>query len=169
MKKLLPITFLGLLLGCSENEPKKEAKYKSKYNVVDVTKFEDLESNFKPIAILSLSYFKVIVELDMCDVFEQTVSDNNKKLLDKTNLNLSKDCGFYRKLYEAVIPNFKTINLTNSNSYYYFEYRDDHSENSFGKTIGIFSNINNCNKFKNDFLDGEMGFASNCKNISSIN
>ena len=169
MKKLLAIVVLGFLLGCSENEPKKEVDYKSKYNVVDAAKFKNLELNITPIAILSLSYSKVIVQQDICDIFEQTVSDKNKKLLDEMNLNLSKDCGFYRKLYEAVIPNFKTINVANSNSYYYFEYRDDDSENNFGKTIGIFSNINNCNKFKNNFLDGEIGFASNCKNISSIN
>jgi hypothetical protein len=168
MKKLLAIIVLGLLLGCSENEPKKKVDYKSKYNVVDVAKFENLELNIRPIAILSLSYSRVIAEQDICDIFEETLSDKNKKLLDEMNLNYSKDCGFYRKLYEAVIPNFKTINLTNLNSYYYFEYRDD-SENSFGKTIGIFSNINNCNKFKNDFLDGEIGFTSNCKNIGSIN
>ena len=168
MKKLLAIMLLCLLLGCSEKEAKKEVDYKSKYNVVDVVKFEDFKSYYT----LSSSYSKVIVQQDICDVFEeteQTVSDKNKKLLEELNINLSKNCGFYRKLYETVIPNFKTINLTNSDSYYYFEYRDDDSENNFGNTIGIFSNINNCNKFKNDFLNSEIGFASNCKNISPNN
>ena len=77
-------------------------------------------------------------------------------------------CKFYREVYKKVIPNFESVNLDNVNKYYYFNYSNENSETSFSNVIGIFLDINNCNKTKEEFLDKEMGLTSKCKNITKL-
>ena len=167
MIKILSIIILGLLLGCSESEQKKETNYKSKYNILDTSKFKDLEPNIRPIMVLSSSYVSVVTQQDICDIFESSAKEN-KKLEEMMTSSITK-CKFYRELYEEVIPHFKTINATNVSNYFYFKYRDEYSETSLSNTIGIFSNEGKCNEFKDNFLNNDIGFTSNCKNIDSIN
>ena len=167
MRKLLLITFLSLLLGCSESEQKKETNYKSKYNILDTSKFKDLESNIRPIMVLSTSYVVVVTQQDICDIFESSAKEN--KQLEEMMTRSITECKFYRELYKEVIPHFKTINANNVSNYFYFKYSDEYSETNLSNTIGIFSNEGKCNEFKDNFLNNEIGFTSNCKNIVSIN
>ena len=167
MKQLLSIIILGLLLGCSESEQKEETNYKSKYNIIDTSKFKDLEPNIRPIMVLSSSYVSVVTQQDICDIFESSAKEN-KKLEEMMTSSITK-CKFYRELYEEVIPHFKTINATNVSNYFYFKYRDEYAETSLSNTIGIFSSEGKCNEFKDNFLNNDIGFTSNCKNISTVN
>ena len=169
MKKLLSILVLSLLLGCSENEPKEEKTYKSKYDVLDVSKFKELETNIRPMGILSYTYSSVVTQQDICDIYENTLNESkSKELLKEFWTSQFEECKFKRKLYEEVISNFKSINSTNANTYFYFKYSDEFSETSLFNILGIFSNLNECNKFKEEFLDKEIGLTSKCKNIEFL-
>ena len=170
MKNLFGIIILCLILGCSENKPKEQTSYENKYNILDVSTFRELEKNIRPLMVLSAGYTSVVTQLDICDIYESTVDESkNKKTLKEVMASSLIKCKFYRELYKEVIPNFKTINATNLNNYFYFNYSNEYSESSFTNIIGIFSNEAKCDKFKDNFLNNDIGYTSNCKNISSIN
>ena len=169
MIRVIGVLLLFLLLGCNENEAKKDTEYKSKYDVLETSKFESIESKTNPIAILTLTYGSVVTDQEICDAFDSTVTDSkNKKYLEELMSSSLSECKFHRKLYEHVIPNFKNISLDNAERYYYFEYMTEESDINIANIVGIFSDINNCNNFKNEFLDNEIGFASNCKKIKLL-
>ena len=69
------------------------------------------------------------------------------------------------KMVRAIIIWAIVIN----NSIFYFKYSDEYSETSLSNNIGIFSNAGKCNKFKDNFLNNDIGFTSKCKNISTVN
>lgn len=169
MIRVIGILFLLLLLSCNENEAKKETEYKNIYDVLDRSKLETIESKINPISILTITYGSVVNEQMICDIFDSTVKDSdNKKQIEEIMSSSLNACKFYRKLYKQVIPNFKNVSIDNIDRYYYFEFMDENSETNLFNIIGIFSDINNCNNFKNEFLDNEIGFTSNCKKISLL-
>jgi len=172
MRKIIVIFFLFLLLSCNERESKEaneESSYKSKYDIVDISKFENQNSKTDPYGILDITYAVIVSQQGICDILENTFKESeNKDLLKEYMMPQLEKCKFYREVYKKVIPNFESVNLNNANKYYYFNYSDDNSETSFSNVIGIFSNTDNCNKAKEEFLDKEMGLTSKCKNIELI-
>ena len=166
MKQIFLILMSFLLFSCSEPEQQTENSYKSKYDVVDRKRFEKLEDELKNFGLISFAYASVVSQQDICDIFEDTADQSDNEEYKKIMAGQLKECDFYRKLYEVVIPNFQNISFTNYNNYYYFEFKDEYSETNLTNQVGIFSNIENCNKFKDSFLEQELGFTSNCKKIS---
>ena len=167
LRFLISSLLVLFLFGCSEPEEKNETNYKSKYNIVDNTKLKKLDNEFRNFGLLSFSYATVVSQQDICDIFEESVSQSNNEELKKIMDGKLKECNFYRKLYEVVIPNFSNINNSNYINHYYFEFRGEDSESSLTNRIGIFLDLENCNKFKEVFLDNELGFTSNCKKLKS--
>ena len=171
MKKIIVIFFLFLLLSCNERESKEaneESSYKSKYDIVDTSKFANQDLKTDPWGILDSTYITIVSKQSYCDGMEKIAKEdknNEQNVVKEVMTAFLDECKFYREVYKIVIPNFESINLDNVNKYYYFNYRDENSETSFLDVVGIFLDINNCNKAKEEFLDKEMGLTSKCKNI----
>jgi uncharacterized protein YceK len=173
MKNIFLLIAITLLItGCNERESKEaneESVYKSKYDIVDTSKFENQKSKIDPYGILDITYAVIVSQQGICDILENTFKESeNKDLLKEYMMPQLEKCKFYREVYKKVIPNFESVNLDNANKYYYFNYSDENSDTTFSNIIGIFSNIDNCNKAKEEFLDKEMGLTSKCKNIELI-
>lgn len=166
---LILFTILLLLVSCKEPEEKKETNYKSQYDIVNTVKLRKLDEEFKNLGFLSLSYASIVSQQDLCDIFEDTIYQSNNEELRNLMSKKLIECNYYRKLYKIVIPNFENINTSNYINHYYFEFRDDFSDTVLANKIGIFLNLENCNKFKNEFLIQELGFTSNCKKILNSN
>ena len=168
MKNLLSIIFISLIIvGCNERESNEESSYKSKYDIIDTSKFENQNSKTDPYGILDMTYAVIVSKQEMCDIYESTFKESeNKDLLKEYMTPQLEKCKFYREVYKKVIPNFESVNLDNANKYYYFNYSDENSETTFSNVVGIFLDIDNCNKFKEEFLNKEMGLTSKCKNIT---
>ena len=166
MRGIIVIIFLFLLSSCNERESNEVSSYKSKYDIVDTSKFENQNSKTDPYGILDTTYIAIWSKQEYCDGVDGVVKENedNKELIS-IMFSMQNECKFYREVYKKVIPNFESVNLDNANKYYYFNYSDENSETSFLDVVGIFLDINNCNKFKEEFLDKEMGLTSKCKNI----
>jgi|TARA_E500000305_G_scaffold38405_1_gene29470 hypothetical protein len=169
MRKIIVIFFLFLLLSCNEKESNEKSSYKSKYDIVDTSKFENQNSKTDPYGILDITYAVIVSQQDICDIYNNSFKESkNKGLLQEYMMPQLEKCKFYREVYKKVIPNFESVNLDNVNKYYYFNYSNENSETSFSNVIGIFLDINNCNKTKEEFLDKEMGLTSKCKNITKL-
>jgi len=169
MRKIIVIFFLFLLLSCNEKESNEKSSYKSKYDIVDTSKFENQNSKTDPYGILDITYAVIVSQQDICDIYNNSFKESkNKGLLQEYMMPQLEKCKFYREVYKKVIPNFESVNLDNVNKYYYFNYSNENSETSFSNVIGIFSNIDSCNKAKEEFLDKEMGLTSKCKNITKL-
>jgi len=169
MRKIIVIFFLFLLLSCNERESKEaneESSYKSKYDIVDTSRFESVNSG-SSYGILDMTYISIVSKQDYCDGVDGIAKENkNNKEFISIMGSMLNECKFYREVYKKVIPNFESVNLDTANKYYYFNYSDENSETTFLNVIGIFSDIDNCNKAKEEFLDKEMGLTSKCKNIT---
>ena len=169
MRKIIVIFFLFLLLSCNERESKEaneESSYKSKYDIVDTSRFESVNSG-SSYGILDMTYISIVSKQDYCDGVDGIAKENkNNKEFISIMGSMLNECKFYREVYKKVIPNFESVNLDTANKYYYFNYSDENSETTFLNVIGIFSDIDNCNKAKEEFLDKEMGLISKCKNIT---
>ena len=169
MSKIIVIFFLFLLLSCNERESKEaneESSYKSKYDIVDTSRFESVNSG-SSYGILDMTYISIVSKQDYCDGVDGIAKENkNNKEFISIMGSMLNECKFYREVYKKVIPNFESVNLDTANKYYYFNYSDENSETTFLNVIGIFSDIDNCNKAKEEFLDKEMGLTSKCKNIT---
>jgi len=169
MRKIIVIFFLFLLLSCNEKESNEKSSYKSKYDIVDTSKFENQNSKTDPYGVLDITYAVIVSQQDICDIYNNSFKESkNKGLLQEYMMPQLEKCKFYREVYKKVIPNFESVNLDNVNKYYYFNYSNENSETSFSNVIGIFSNIDSCNKAKEEFLDKEMGLTSKCKNITKL-
>ncbi len=166
MRKILIIFFLFLLSSCNERESNEKSSYKSKYDILDTSKFESVNSG-SSYGMLKMTYAVIVAKQEYCDGVDGVFKENedNKELIS-IMLSMKNECKFYREVYKKVMPNFESVNLDNANKYYYFNYSDENSETSFANVIGIFSDNNNCNKAKEEFLDKEMGLTSKCKNIT---
>lgn len=170
LKKFLLLIFISLIIvGCNERESNEQSSYKSKYDIVDTSKFKNQNSKTDPYGILDMTYIATWSKQEYCDGMEKVANERKKNteqnVVKEVMTGFLDECKFYRELYKIVIPNFESVNLDNVNKYYYFNYRDENSETSFLDVVGIFLDINNCNKFKEEFLNKEMGLTSKCKNI----
>lgn len=172
MKKIIVfLLFNLLLLGCGESEKKKEAKVNnSKYTFPGADKLFKLDFDLKtnPPLILFSSYTNILSQVDFCELMNKSLKNENKEdaNIKKIYNNITKQCGFYKSLYEKYLSNFDNINSDNYNDYYYFAYMIDEEEAGVNY-IGIFLAFDECNNIKEDFLKQEFGFVSNCKKISS--
>ena len=168
MRKIIVIFFLFLLLSCNERESNEKSSYKSKYDIVDTSKFENVNSG-SSYGMLKMTYVVIVAKQEYCDGVDDIANENkdNKEFISIIGSMLN-ECKFYREVYKKVISNFESVNLDTANKYYYFNYSDENSETSFSNVIGIFSDIDNCNKAKEEFLDKEMGLTSKCKNITKL-
>lgn len=170
MRKIIVIFFLFLLFSCNERESKEsneKSGYKDKYNVVDTSKFKSENIETDPYGVLEMTYAVIVSKQSMCDLVEESVKDNEQ--MKELMIPMLNECKFYREVYKKVIPNFESVNLVNADKYYYFKYSEENSEDSISNIVGIFSDVDNCNKFKEDFLNKEIGLTSNCKKISFVN
>ena len=169
MKNIFLLIAITLLItGCNERESNEKSSYKSKYDIVDTSKFENVNSG-SSYGMLKMTYVVIVAKQEYCDGVDDIANENkdNKELIS-IMLSMRNECKFYREVYKKVMPNFESVNLDNANKYYYFNYSDENSETSFSNVIGIFSDIDNCNKAQEEFLDKEMGLTSKCKNITKL-
>jgi len=86
MKNIFLLIAITLLItGCNERESKEaneESIYKSKYDIVDTSKFENQNSKTDPYGVLDITYAVIVSQQGICDILENTFKESeNKDLL----------------------------------------------------------------------------------------
>lgn len=191
MKKLLLILICLFIYSCDEPEKKtkseldiKEEEFREKFKLeseklvkllqLDLEQFVNVEKiNFHPGTLFST----VWTGMTMCSprLLESYKKLDSEKILnelgEKNNLFKfqEKKCSITKDLYEVVKPSFDEIIRTKSipENLYYFTYINRGGESELND-IGLFLNLEDCEKYNQFYLTDLKFQTLECKNYSDI-